>query len=105
MQDLVKERLPRFTPEQAKLVKGSADYIGINQYTASYMKGQKLLQQTPTSYSDDWQVQYVRKFLALNKALYVRKFLALNKALYINSADERNGKPIGPQVCRASLHS
>jgi beta-glucosidase len=93
MQDLVKERLPRFTPEQAKLVKGSADYIGINQYTASYMKGQKLLQQTPTSYSDDWQVQYVRKFLALNKALY------------INSADERNGKPIGPQVCRASLHS
>ncbi|KAG2546597.1 hypothetical protein PVAP13_9KG034800 [Panicum virgatum] len=60
MQDLVKERLPRFTPEQAKLVKGSADYIGINQYTASYMKGQKLLQQTPTSYSDDWQVQYVQ---------------------------------------------
>jgi len=71
MQDLVKERLPRFTPEQAKLVKGSADYIGINQYTASYMKGQKLLQQTPTSYSDDWQVQYVH---------------------------ERNGKPIGPQA-------
>ncbi|CAN6292177.1 unnamed protein product [Urochloa humidicola] len=72
MQDLVKERLPKFTPEQAKLVKGSADYIGINQYTASYMKGQKLLQQTtPTSYSDDWQVQYVFA---------------------------RNGKPIGPQA-------
>lgn len=34
MQDLVKERLPRFTPDQAKVVKGSADYIGINQYTA-----------------------------------------------------------------------
>ena len=67
MQDLVKERLPRFTTEQAKLVKGSADYIGINQYTASYMKGQKLLQQTPTSYSDDWQVQYVREYLDLNK--------------------------------------
>ena len=67
MQDLVKERLPKFTPEQAKLVKGSADYIGINQYTASYMKGQKLLQQTPTSYSDDWQVQYVREYLDLNK--------------------------------------
>ncbi|CAL4926856.1 unnamed protein product [Urochloa decumbens] len=71
MQDLVKERLPKFTPEQAKLVKGSADYIGINQYTASYMKGQKLLQQTPTSYSADWQVQYVFA---------------------------RNGKPIGPQA-------
>nr|XP_051178803.1 beta-glucosidase 7-like isoform X2 [Lolium perenne] len=71
MQDLVKERLPRFTPDQAKVVKGSADYIGINQYTASYMKGQKLLQQTPTSYSADWQVTY---------------------------AFARNGKPIGPKA-------
>jgi len=71
MQDLVKERLPRFTPEQAKLVKGSADYIGINQYTASYMKGQKLLQQTPTSYSDDWQVESVSEYLDLKK-LYTK---------------------------------
>ncbi|ONM08239.1 Beta-glucosidase 44 [Zea mays] len=55
MQDLVKERLPRFTPEQAKLVKGSADYIGINEYTSSYMKGQKLVQLAPSSYSADWQ--------------------------------------------------
>ena len=74
MQDLVKERLPKFTPEQAKLVKGSADYIGINQYTASYMKGQKLLQQTPTSYSADWQVQYVCEFLALNSIFCINVF-------------------------------
>ena len=71
MQDLVKERLPRFTTEQAKLVKGSADYIGINQYTASYMKGQKLLQKTPTSYSDDWQVESVSEYLDLKK-LYTK---------------------------------
>ncbi|KAF8733779.1 hypothetical protein HU200_014626 [Digitaria exilis] len=71
MQDIVKDRLPSFTPEQAKFVKGSADFIGINQYTASYVKGQKLLQQSPTSYSADWQVQY---------------------------ASARNGKPIGPQA-------
>lgn len=71
MQDIVKERLPKFTPEQAKLVKGSADYIGINQYTASYMQGQKLQQQTPTSYSADWQVTYVQA---------------------------RNGKPIGQRA-------
>ncbi|KAL6909524.1 hypothetical protein ACP4OV_001805 [Aristida adscensionis] len=69
MQEIVKERLPKFTPEQAYLVKGSADYIGINQYTASYITGQKVLQQKPTSYSADWQVQY---------------------------ASARNGKPIGP---------
>jgi beta-glucosidase len=64
MQDLVKERLPKFTPEQAKMVKGSADYIRINQYTASYVKGQQLQQQTPTSYSADWQVTFVCKFLS-----------------------------------------
>lgn len=65
MQDLVKERLPRFTAEQAKMVKGSADYIGINEYTSSYMKGQTLVQQAPSSYSADWQVQYVCEFLVL----------------------------------------
>ncbi|GJN23604.1 hypothetical protein PR202_gb11268 [Eleusine coracana subsp. coracana] len=72
MQDLVKERLPRFTPKQAKMVKGSADFIGINEYSARYVTGQKLLlHQTPTSYSNDSQVQY---------------HLA------------RNGKPIGPKA-------
>uniref|UniRef100_A0ACD5X3A3 Uncharacterized protein n=1 Tax=Avena sativa TaxID=4498 RepID=A0ACD5X3A3_AVESA len=59
MQDIVKERLPSFTPEQSKLVKGSADYFGINQYTATYMTNNPALQQTPTSYSSDWHVQYV----------------------------------------------
>jgi beta-glucosidase len=106
MQDLVKERLPKFTPEQAKLVKGSADYIGINQYTASYMQGQKLLQQTPTSYSADWQVQYVCECLALSK-FYLNVFTSVIFSPNLhptNSAVARNGKPIGPQVCSSSLH-
>uniref|UniRef100_A0A453H605 4-hydroxy-7-methoxy-3-oxo-3,4-dihydro-2H-1,4-benzoxazin-2-yl glucosidebeta-D-glucosidase n=1 Tax=Aegilops tauschii subsp. strangulata TaxID=200361 RepID=A0A453H605_AEGTS len=59
MQDIVKERLPSFTPEQSKLVKGSVDYIGINQYTATYMADQPTPQQPPTSYSSDWHVQYI----------------------------------------------
>ncbi|VAH95270.1 unnamed protein product [Triticum turgidum subsp. durum] len=59
MQDIVKERLPSFTPEQSKLVKGSVDYIGINQYTATYMADQPMPQQPPTSYSSDWHVQYI----------------------------------------------
>jgi beta-glucosidase len=58
MQDIVKERLPRFTPDQVKLVKGSSDYIGINHYTAIYMTEKKLLNQTPISYSEDWHVYY-----------------------------------------------
>ncbi|XBI65031.1 hypothetical protein VPH35_044997 [Triticum aestivum] len=71
MQDLVKERLPRFTPDEAKVVKGSADWIGVNQYTTEFVKGQKLVQQRPTSYSADLQVAY---------------------------SFERNGKPIGPRA-------
>uniref|UniRef100_A0A0D9VXY3 beta-glucosidase n=1 Tax=Leersia perrieri TaxID=77586 RepID=A0A0D9VXY3_9ORYZ len=59
MQEIVKERLPTFTPEQAKLVKGSADYFGINQYTASYMADQPASQQVPTSYSSDWHVSFI----------------------------------------------
>ncbi|GJM96337.1 hypothetical protein PR202_ga13161 [Eleusine coracana subsp. coracana] len=58
MQDIVKDRLPSFTPEQAKLIKGSSDYFGINQYTTNYISNQQTRQQTPTSYSSDWGVQY-----------------------------------------------
>ncbi|PWZ04202.1 Beta-glucosidase 7 [Zea mays] len=76
MQDLVKERLPRFTPEQAKLVKGSADYIGINEYTSSYMKGQKLVQLGPVA---TLPIGRFNMFVSL-----------------ISFA--RNGKPIGPQA-------
>jgi beta-glucosidase/6-phospho-beta-glucosidase/beta-galactosidase len=81
MQDLVKERLPRFTPDQAEVVKGSADYIGINQYTASYMKGQKLLQQPPTSYSADWQVDYACEYLVILTCRFcINVYIAINVA-------------------------
>ena len=36
MRSLVKDRLPKFTKEQSKLVKGAFDFIGLNYYTAYY---------------------------------------------------------------------
>ncbi|KAK3018239.1 hypothetical protein RJ639_004823 [Escallonia herrerae] len=36
MKSLIGARLPRFTPEQSKLVKGSLDFLGLNYYTANY---------------------------------------------------------------------
>ncbi len=36
MRSHVKNRLPKFTKEQSKLVKGSFDFIGLNYYTANY---------------------------------------------------------------------
>ncbi|XP_009795602.1 beta-glucosidase 12-like [Nicotiana sylvestris] len=36
MRTIVGERLPNFTREQAKMVKGSFDFIGLNYYTSNY---------------------------------------------------------------------
>ncbi|KAK4397152.1 Beta-glucosidase 17 [Sesamum angolense] len=36
MQFLVGNRLPKFTEEQAAMVKGSFDYVGLNYYTGNY---------------------------------------------------------------------
>lgn len=36
MRSLVNNRLPKFSKQQSKLVKGSFDFIGLNYYTANY---------------------------------------------------------------------
>jgi len=36
MQNIVGDRLPKFTTDEIKMVKGSIDYVGINHYTTSY---------------------------------------------------------------------
>ncbi|KAK3043184.1 hypothetical protein RJ639_001617 [Escallonia herrerae] len=36
MRSIVKERLPKFTEEQAHMLKGSFDFIGLNYYTTNY---------------------------------------------------------------------
>lgn len=36
MQNIVGNRLPKFTTEEIKMVKGSIDYVGINHYTTFY---------------------------------------------------------------------
>ncbi|KAG1368123.1 beta-glucosidase 1 [Cocos nucifera] len=72
LQEIVKERLPKFTVEEIKMVKGSIDYVGINQYTAYYMYDLHLPQpQKATRYANDWNCGF---------------------------AYERNGVPIGPRA-------
>ncbi|KAF5735751.1 hypothetical protein HS088_TW15G01267 [Tripterygium wilfordii] len=36
MRSIVGDRLPQFTPEQSKMLKGSYDFVGLNYYTANY---------------------------------------------------------------------
>ncbi|KAJ7548006.1 hypothetical protein O6H91_08G113200 [Diphasiastrum complanatum] len=56
MQKLVGHRLPKFTKEQIRVVKGSIDFIGLNHYSTSYVKAlPKPAQGSPTGYPTDSQ--------------------------------------------------
>ncbi|KAJ0973073.1 hypothetical protein J5N97_021032 [Dioscorea zingiberensis] len=69
MKALVRERLPTFSKEEAEMIKGSYDFIGINYYTARYARGvQFSVDQTP--------------------------FLHINEA-HAEHLEEKDGVPIG----------
>ncbi|KAK2995782.1 hypothetical protein RJ640_013508, partial [Escallonia rubra] len=70
MQNIVGKRLPKFTKEEVEMVKGSFDYVGINQYTAYYMYEPHPGKPKGVGYQQDWNAGF---------------------------AYERNGKPIGPR--------
>ncbi|CAK9134471.1 unnamed protein product [Ilex paraguariensis] len=71
MKKLVGCRLPEFSPEQSKLVKGSYDFLGLNYYTASYAFNVAPDPHKKTySYSTDSHIEFTA---------------------------ERNGIPIGPK--------
>ncbi|KAF7101719.1 hypothetical protein CFC21_102967 [Triticum aestivum] len=55
MKTLVGSRLPKFTKEQARAVKGSFDFIGLNYYSARYARNTKHNSNTKESYSTDSQ--------------------------------------------------
>ncbi|OAP04238.1 hypothetical protein AXX17_AT3G19130 [Arabidopsis thaliana] len=59
LQNIVKERLPKFTEEEVKMVKGSIDFVGINQYTTYFMSDPKI-STTPKDlgYQQDWNVTF-----------------------------------------------
>ncbi|XP_022888458.1 beta-glucosidase-like isoform X3 [Olea europaea var. sylvestris] len=71
MRRLVGDRLPTFTPEQANLVKGSYDFLGINYYTTQYATNSPKTPGARPSYNTDQEVQ---------------------------TSTERNGTPIGEQA-------
>ncbi|RWR77818.1 beta-glucosidase 12 isoform X1 [Cinnamomum micranthum f. kanehirae] len=56
MRSLVGDRLPSFTKEQAHMVKGSFDFIGLNYYSASYATEPPPSNDTRKSYQTDTNV-------------------------------------------------
>ncbi|XP_043694664.1 beta-glucosidase 44-like [Telopea speciosissima] len=53
MQDIVGKRLPKFAEEEVEMVKGSSDFVGINEYTAYYMYDPHQTNYIP-GYQNDW---------------------------------------------------
>ncbi|KAL5976895.1 hypothetical protein ACLOJK_021231 [Asimina triloba] len=90
MRDKVGERLPRFTPQESALLKGSFDFIGLNYYTAQYAKHvEQLDPATQPSYNTDshanltgstWLNVYPRGLLEL---LVYTSFRYNNPVIYI----------------------
>ncbi|XP_027113649.1 beta-glucosidase 12 isoform X2 [Coffea arabica] len=68
MRDKLGGRLPKFTQQQSKLIRGSLDFLGLNYYSSSYAKDIPHATTVNISYTSDFQV---------------------------NITSIRNGKPIG----------
>ncbi|TXG67717.1 hypothetical protein EZV62_008992 [Acer yangbiense] len=72
MRMIAKDRLPKFTPKEKKLVKGSVDFMGLNYYTAIFAKSIPVdFHASPVSSTAD---------------------------VFINLTAERNGVLIGPPM-------
>ncbi|KAA8549849.1 hypothetical protein F0562_001533 [Nyssa sinensis] len=77
MRSLVKNRLPKFSKEQSKLLNGSFDFIGLNYYTAKYAANVPNSNTVNVSYMTD---------------------------SHANLIGERNGIPIGPKAASDWLY-
>ncbi|XP_051115175.1 beta-glucosidase 44-like [Andrographis paniculata] len=78
MQNIVGERLPKFTKEEVGMVKGSADFVGLNQYTSFYIY-------------DPRQANTAAAAAAAHSLSY-------QKDSNVGIAYERRGVPIGPRA-------
>ncbi|KAI4324293.1 hypothetical protein L6164_023844 [Bauhinia variegata] len=109
MRSLVKSRLPKFTEEESRLLKGSFDFLGLNYYSSQYASDAPSISTRPYYKTDslvnvtnqrngiligpmaasDWLYVYPRGFLKL--LLYI-KTKYNNPVIYIteNGYDESN---------------
>ncbi|CAK7339252.1 unnamed protein product [Dovyalis caffra] len=77
MRSFVGDRLPRFSKEQSKMIKGSFDFLGLNYYTTNYAAYMPLSNDVNASYLTDSRA---------------------------NLSSERNGVPIGPKAASSWLY-
>lgn len=71
MRALVGKRLPKFTPEQVKLVKGSMDFLGMNYYTTYYAAPKLSVNTVNLSYTTDNHLDLTRKYNSISTHYYI----------------------------------
>ena len=65
MRMLVGRRLPKFTAEQSKLVKGSFDFLGLNYYTENYAAHVSVVNSVNLSSSTDSLASLTSMFIPI----------------------------------------
>jgi len=63
MRSLVGKRLPKFSTKQARLLKGSFDFIGLNYYTSMYATNAPQPSNDRLSYDTDSHVNFTSKHI------------------------------------------
>ncbi|KAL5722000.1 beta-glucosidase [Ranunculus cassubicifolius] len=61
MQEIVADRLPKFSKSESKMVRGSMDFLGMNHYTTDYIFDLHRKKSNVTSYQMDWNVGVTSK--------------------------------------------
>lgn len=61
IQNIVGNRLPKFTSEEVKIVKGSIDFVGINQYTTFFIYDPHQSKPKVPGYQMDWNAGFACK--------------------------------------------
>lgn len=76
MQNIVGNRLPKFTKEEVKMVKGSFDIVGINQYTAYYMYDpHSSTKPKELGYQQDWNAGFACKIVIFHHFFHTTNIL------------------------------
>lgn len=65
IQEIVGDRLPKFTKDEVKMVKGSMDFVGINEYTAYYMYDPHQPKPKVLGYQQDWNAGFACKSFSI----------------------------------------
>ncbi|KAM7476673.1 hypothetical protein LguiB_023916 [Lonicera macranthoides] len=103
------ERLPDFTDEQSEMLKGSADFIGLNYYTAKYVAATRCIDDStytndPCAYlSSEWLYVYpegIKDILRYGQRMYN------NPVIYIteNGVDRENQGHDPDDLLRRDYH-